>query len=143
MGAQGTINVLLLDGAGVNNAPNAIAGANQTVASGTRVSLDGTASNDPDGDALTFQWTQISGNSVTLENANSAAAAFTAPTVDSDRLLRFQLTVSDGQLQNTATVSVTVQRSGGGLGNNRGGGGGSAGWLLLLGLAWLSLRSRP
>ena len=135
VGAQGTINVLLLDGAGVNNAPNAIAGGSQTVTSGAQVTLDGSGSNDPDNDALTYQWTQISGDAVTLSNAATATASFTAPTVTSDRLLRFRLTVSDGQLQSSATVSVTVQRAGGGGGlNNRGGGGGSAGWLVLLGL---------
>ncbi|MGI9220550.1 MAG: choice-of-anchor B family protein [Woeseiaceae bacterium] len=140
IGARGTINVFVADGEGSNTAPNAVAGASQTVASGARVTLDGSGSNDPEGDSLTYQWSQISGDAVTLENASSATATFTAPTVDSDRLLRFQLTVSDGQLQNVGTVSVTVQRSGG-FGNN-GGGGGAVTWLLLLGLLLTARRTR-
>jgi hypothetical protein len=134
IGTKNSIQVLIADGAGQFRAPNSVAGAGQTIASGARVSLDGTGSNDPDGDMLTYQWTQTSGAAVNLEDAATVTASFTAPTVSSDTLLRFELTVSDGFLQDTASTSVTVQNptSGG----NKKKGGGSTSWIAIL---WLLL----
>jgi choice-of-anchor B domain-containing protein len=129
MGAQATWRLEIANGTGVNTAPNAIAGGSQTVNGGSNVTLDGSGSNDPDGDTLSYQWTQVTGTNVTLNNANTASASFTAPTVNSDTLLRFDLTVSDsGGLSDTSTTQVTVRRSGG---TGGGGGGGSLSWSLL------------
>jgi choice-of-anchor B domain-containing protein len=126
-----SLRVNILDGTGVNAAPNAVAGSSQIVSSGATVTLDGGASNDPDGDTLLYSWTQVTGPTVTLGNATTATAtaSFTAPTVSSDTLLRFELTVSDpGGLQDQATVSVTIRN-----GNASGGGGGALSlWLLAL-----------
>ena len=74
--------------------PTAYAGLNRTVAFGSRVTLDGSGSSDPDaGDRLTYQWEQIHTKSVTLNNAASARASFTAPSGYVD--LVFKLTVTD------------------------------------------------
>jgi choice-of-anchor B domain-containing protein len=140
IGATATTTVTIADGAGSNNAPNAVAGAGQTVASGAIVTLDGSGSNDSDGDALTYQWIQTAGTNVTLMNSTSATASFTAPNVTSDTLLQFRVTVSDGLLQSTALTSVTVQRTGGL--NKKSGGGGAIGWLFLFGMALLGLSRR-
>ncbi len=52
---------------------------------------------------------QTIGPTVTLINADTDTASFTAPDVSSDTLLRFQLQVSDpGGLSDTGTASVTV-----------------------------------
>ena len=51
-----------------NHAPIAAA-ADQTVTGPVTVTLDGSASGDPDGDAITYKWTQISGPAVTLTNS--------------------------------------------------------------------------
>ena len=132
IGSQATLRITIADGTGINNAPNAVAGANQRVSSGASVTLNGSASNDPEGDTLTYQWTQVSGTAVTLSGATSASATFTAPTVTSDTLLQFSLTVSDGQSQDTAQTAVTVQRAAtNGNNNNGGGGGGSLSWVLI------------
>jgi hypothetical protein len=136
------LRINIANGGGINNAPNAVAGASQTVASGASVTLDGSASNDPDGDALSYQWAQIAGDAVTLGNGSSATASFTAPTVTSDRILRFELTVADnGGLDNKSTTSVTVRKTVGG--KTGGSGGGSLGWLMLAVLAALSQLSIP
>src|SRR4030095_15594985 len=72
-----------------NHAPQADAGNNQTVAKNAAVTLDGTGSNDQDGDTLTFQWQQLSGTNVTLSGANTDTATLTAP--NANTVLTFQL----------------------------------------------------
>ncbi len=109
LGASTQLRVDILDAFGVNQAPNAVAGPSQNAAPGDNVTLDGSQSNDPDNDSLRFAWTQTTGPGVTLSNANTDTASFTAPNVSSDTLLRFQLQVSDpGGLTDTGTASVTV-----------------------------------
>ena len=90
-----------------NATPVADAGSAQTVDAGDAVSLDGSGSSDPDGDALTYAWTQTSGPTVTLSGASSATPSFTAPSADAT--LVFSLTVNDGTDDSAAdTVAITV-----------------------------------
>ena len=91
-----------------NRAPTADAGEDLTTASGAVVTLDGSASADPDGDALTFSWTQTAGVVVTLEGADTAQASFAAPSQPG--ALSFRLTVADpGGFTAEDTVTVTVR----------------------------------
>jgi MYXO-CTERM domain-containing protein len=93
----------------INRPPVASAGAAQSVAEGAAVTLDGTASSDPDaGTTLAYAWTQVAGPVVTLSGASAASASFTAPAVLSDASLVFQLTVSDGAASSSATTVVNV-----------------------------------
>lgn len=79
-----------------NRSPVAEAGTNQTVSSGSRVTLDGTGSYDPDGDSITYQWRQSSGVDVGLD-CRTAQCTFTAPDLTVDTItLAFELTVADG-----------------------------------------------
>src|SRR3954469_19698200 len=93
-------------------APIADAGLDQAVASGAFVSLDGRASSDPAGLALSFAWTQTAGPLVALSSAIVAQPTFSAPTVPFGELpvvLTFSLVVSDANSSSlAATVSVTV-----------------------------------
>jgi hypothetical protein len=95
-----------------NQAPVANAGSDQTVPEGARVTLDGSASADPDGgpQPLSFVWVQLSGQLVALAGADTGRPTFTAPPVrDGGSTLAFQVTVSDGALSATDTVTVVVQ----------------------------------
>lgn len=88
--------------------PVAYAGADQTVSAGEMVTLDGSGSFDPGGDALTYQWTQTGGAAVTLSSDTVMAPAFTAPGAAGP--LTFRLVVSDGTGPSSpahATVTVT------------------------------------
>lgn len=93
-----------------NQPPVASAGADQSVLAGTSVTLSAAGSSDPDaGDTLSYEWTQLSGPSVTLNDANAQQATFTAPA--STGTLVFQLTVTDsagGRATDTVQISVSV-----------------------------------
>jgi hypothetical protein len=79
----------------VLNPPSADAGERQTVAAGSRVVLDASGSNDPDGDIASFEWRQLEGPLVTLNDPNTATPTFDAPSVVQTTMLRFELTVVD------------------------------------------------
>lgn len=100
-------------GGGSNGAPIANAGPDQTVREGDLVTLTGSGSVDPNGDILTYSWTQTGGLSqVTLNGASTANPTFTAPAVSSFDILQFQLTVSDGvNAPVTDAVSINVNAS--------------------------------
>ena len=104
--ATDTVTVTVTAAPPVNQPPVAEAGAAQSVSTGAVVTLDGSGSSDPDGDALTFGWVQTAGPAVTLSSASVAKPSFTAPGAASS--LTFRLTVGDGQATATDTVTVTV-----------------------------------
>ena len=87
-------------------------GPDQNVNEGSLVTLNGSASTDPDiGDTLTYSWTQTAGPSVTLSNPTSAMTTFTAPPPGSTNIaeLTFQLTVKDtAGLTDSDSVHITV-----------------------------------
>jgi hypothetical protein len=77
-----------------NQAPIAHAGSDQGVSTSALVTLDGSASYDPDGDTpLTYGWTQTGGTAVVLSSYTVNQPTFTAP--GSLDVLTFTLTVTD------------------------------------------------
>jgi hypothetical protein len=91
-----------------NAAPVASAGEDLTVFRNTTVTLDGSASSDPDNNALTFRWVQQSGAPVTLTNASTAKPSFNVPAISG--VLVFRLVVNDGRVDSAVDeVSITIQ----------------------------------
>jgi hypothetical protein len=92
-----------------NNPPIANAGPDQTVYISTSVTLNGSASTDPDGNLpLSFGWTQTGGPAVSFNRALSVTT-FTAP--GTPQVLTFTLTVTDtlGLASTPDTVVLTVR----------------------------------
>ena len=118
-----TVNITVVN---VNHAPVADAGSNQSIAEGSPVTLDGSASFDVDTDPITYAWVQVSGPTVTLSGPNTIKPTFAAPVLGSGgapgvvATLVFKLTVNDGfpkdapapgfsfaDVEDTVTVEIT------------------------------------
>ncbi|MBI4775893.1 MAG: hypothetical protein HY788_17255 [Deltaproteobacteria bacterium] len=95
-GTDGTFVGVLAAGTQTNNPPTAVAGPDQTVSVGQLVTLNGSGSSDPDGDALAYHWGLVGGPVVTLSNGSAAITTFTAPNVPAPgATILFELTVAD------------------------------------------------
>ncbi|MBO6867570.1 MAG: hypothetical protein JJ877_11045 [Thalassococcus sp.] len=94
-----------------NTVPIANAGPDQAVDGGSTVTLSGSAT-DPDGQTITYEWSQTGGSAVTLSSTTAASPTFTAPAVaigDPDVILTFSLIVNDGVASSSAdSVTITV-----------------------------------
>jgi hypothetical protein len=91
--------------------PIARAGQGQSVTVGATVQLDGSASSDPDGDAITYSWSILfkpSGSTASLSSAGIVDPTFV---VDVAGTYVVQLTVSDSHGNvSLATVEVTTDK---------------------------------
>ncbi|ASK34569.1 hypothetical protein CEK62_09320 [Alcanivorax sp. N3-2A] len=93
-----------------NSAPVAIAGPDQSVATGNSVTLDGRDSSDADQDTLTYRWSiaaKPTGSAAELQGADTVSPTFTA---DLDGEYRLALIVNDGVVDST-TDEVIVTAS--------------------------------
>ena len=91
----------------VNRPPVANAGNDQTVNEKSLVTLDGSASFDPDDNYLSYVWT--SPNGIYINSRNSSKATFTAPEVNADTKFTFYLTVQETFSYQTDTIVITVK----------------------------------
>ena len=96
----------------VNAAPVANAGPDQSVVTGSVVTLDGSASTDADGDVLRYRWSLTavpSGSRATLSDSAVSRPTFTP---DLDGTYVASLVVSDGTVDsNVDTVAITSARA--------------------------------
>ncbi len=91
-----------------NDVPQLDAGADQSVQEGESVTLTATVVDD---DEVSYSWQQLSGKSVTLSATDVAQISFTAPDVENDQQLVFQVDVNDNVnpvVSDTVTVTVTA-----------------------------------
>jgi len=95
----------------VNSTPVAYAGLDQTVNVGDTVTLDGSASNDADGDLLTYAWAltvRPNGSGANLSNPNVVNPTFIA---DLAGTFVAQLVVNDGAVNSAPdTVVINAQQ---------------------------------
>jgi len=91
----------------VNVAPTVEPTVVDKVVEGNAVSIAANAI-DPEGDALTYQWTQVTTLAIEFEAANDTLS-FTAPSVEEDTTVTFTLVVSDGENSVETTVSVLIE----------------------------------
>lgn len=76
-----------------NHHPKADSGGDLRAKVGETVTLNGSGSSDPDGDPLTYTWTQTEGTAVSLQDANTQTPSFLA---EQPGACVFELVVNDG-----------------------------------------------
>lgn len=81
--------------------------APESVAEGEAIALTASVTDGVDGVDYTFMWEQVSGDEVELVGEGASVTA-TAPLIDADTNLEFQVTVSDGSQSTFETVTVAV-----------------------------------
>ncbi|MFY0578250.1 PKD domain-containing protein [Cystobacter fuscus] len=94
----------------VNNREHAPVASVKPVAAvdeGTRVTLEGSATDEDGTTTFVYKWKQLSSPIVSLSGKDTASPSFIAPDVDKKTDLVFQLIVSDGKLE-SQPVKVTV-----------------------------------
>ncbi|XKG73328.1 Ig-like domain-containing protein [Pseudidiomarina marina] len=92
-----------------NTAPVINISAPSSVSADTIVRLDASGTTDAEDDTLTFNWQFAGGTTVSLNNANTAVATFTAPRVFEQAQANFMVTVSDGRATSQQMVTVTIE----------------------------------
>src|SRR5215472_13401330 len=78
----------------------------QTVITGASVTLDGSASVDPDGVPVSFSWKQAVGPPVSLSSTSEPIVTFKAPARGTT--LAFELAVSNGRCTSVGRATVSV-----------------------------------
>jgi formylglycine-generating enzyme required for sulfatase activity len=106
--SQHTDEVIIIVNSSANLVPNADAGPDQQVAVGVLVTLDGSASADPEEEALTYRWTvgRTPGTAILLSDSTAVQPTF-IPSESGEYV--FALVVSDGtnsSLQAVVTILV-------------------------------------
>ena len=89
------------------------AGSDQTVGEGETVTLSGAAT-DPNGDPITYTWSQTHPSTPDIMFANSSRAdtTFVAPMVTGDTTFNLTLTANDGMDSAKDTLKITVKETG-------------------------------
>lgn len=98
-------SVIAMNGVKNKLPPTADAGGPYSVDEGSPVTLNASASTDPDGDALTYRWDFDSDGSYDTSSSDSPTISHTW---NDDQEVTVTVEVSDGEFVSTAQASVTV-----------------------------------
>lgn len=91
-----------------NQPPELVMAEDQSVDEKTEVVLTAQGT-DPEGNELSYEWTQLNGDNVELNEYTTASTSFIAPDVSEQENLEFQLSVTDSAGEVTSgSVVVTV-----------------------------------
>ena len=95
-----------------NSPPVVQAGDDQTVGEGDTVTLSGSVT--PDGDPITYAWSQTNPDAppITFANASASSTTFVAPAVTGDTTFIITLTANDGTQSAADALNVTVRETG-------------------------------
>lgn len=92
----------------VNRMPVADAGDNFTVNEGEQITLDGSGSYDPDGNALSYIW---SAESLIIAELNQVLTNIVAPEVEENTTFPVVLVVTDGEMNSLPdTIYITIRQ---------------------------------
>jgi RHS repeat-associated protein len=106
---QSTPDIVVISVSTTNATPAANAGPDQTGLVGDAITLDGSASSDADGDALSFTWSLSSVPTNSLAALNDSSAVFPQFTADQAGLYIADLVVNDGSVDSPAdSVSISI-----------------------------------
>lgn len=97
---EGDVSIYVMEGMPVANA-----GGDQSVSPGTVVTIDGSGSYDSNGSIIAYEWVQIGGTPVILDDEENPTTFFTAP--DASDIITFRLTVWDDEI-NEATDEISI-----------------------------------
>ena len=91
-----------------NMCPRADAGEDQMLSNGCdfTATLDGTDSEDPQDEEITFLWSSLDGYNDNFIDPTSASTDFEFPATSSDQVFSFVLTVSDAEQSTSDTVNI-------------------------------------
>ncbi|WP_069048453.1 S8 family peptidase [Hydrogenophaga sp. RAC07] len=127
--------------------PAAVIAPIGTVTPGTAISLNGSASVALTGSIVSHQWTQVSGPTVAITNAQAAVAGVSLPNLQASYV--FRLTVTDDFMPTARSGSDTVTVVAAYPATSGGGGGGSTSvlwgialWAWVLAVCWQQMRAR-
>ncbi|MFT5757088.1 MAG: hypothetical protein ACI9LM_001813 [Alteromonadaceae bacterium] len=103
-------SVTVTDSTSENSAPTAVVSSSAaSVLEGGSVTLTGANSTDPDANTtLTYQWSVSPASAGSFSSMTAANPTFTAANVSADTIANISLIVSDGELSNAASTSVTI-----------------------------------
>jgi len=90
-----------------NNAPVAVANGDQQVKIGNIAQLDGSGSNDSDGDNITYNWAFVSKPEGSITNIIGVGNELAEFTLDKAGSYEVELTVSDGDLESKDIYIIT------------------------------------
>lgn len=89
-------------------APTVAAGEDKTVTEKSKVTIKSVGT-DVDGNIVSYQWEQISGPKIQLDNTDKAEINFTAPAINSPQTLTFKILVTDNDgLVATDQILISV-----------------------------------